>query len=430
MMTLKGKAGKVMQFLAMCGCMNIPTMRWMFDDLVSRTNYIYKMNKQEVVSRTVGVRPATYYLTDYGRKCLLSDYDTTPNVALYLIGNTQENCIEVKDAAVKERGRKLGELLVKFYRMGYSPLFTEKPDYFEIENEIIRRSRILLEEMDMNPNWKLRRINLEKNVEAAGNEIELLSRRMYDHIETRKRADVRKGGIHPELREKNRTKCFFTAREIKTGTNDIAALKMSRMMGLLITKQKSYMVYYPGKGSIRWNKQQELNMMMHIQRVLGKNGIYGNRVTMLGKEYINNLFIVDDYNVVLHILLMRFENNLRGDSFDDLKTYFATTDDIPLLINEELRKNFSAKLINRYSLQTRNKKPYYRGERCYIGTIFQLQIARAMDDDRIVFCLESQQELYKYYHMKPIVVDDIYNETMEEYREQLKTERKMKGRKD
>lgn len=386
------------------------------------------MYEYDVIRRTKQSRPSTYYLTDYGKRCLLCDYDTTPNVALYLIGNTPENCIEVKDEAAKERGRKLGELLVRFYRMGYTPFFTEKPDYFGIGGEIIRRCRVLLEEMDENESWKLRRVNLERKVNPAGNETELLSRRMYEQMKEKKKKELRKGGINQEAREENQRNCFYTAREIKTAAHDLAGLRMSRIMGVLVSDKKTYMIYYPGKGSMRWNKQQEINMMMHIQRILGQNAVYGKKESMLSKEHLNNLFIVDDYKAVLSILMMRFENNLKGDSFDDLMTYFATTEDIPLLINEEFRKNFSSKLIKKYALTVNNGKPYYKGERCYIGVIFQLQTARAMSDDKIVFCLKSQQVLYKYYHMKTILVDDIYNETMQEYLTSIKRRRSERRR--
>lgn len=417
MIQLKQKPGLIMELLSMCGCMNHKAMMRMFYNTAERNNCLSRTTKLHEtvkrIKRREGKMEAGFCLTEKGRKSLLCDYDTTPNVSLYVIGNTPENCMEIKEDAVQKRGRKLGDLLVAFYLLGYGILYTEKPDYFEVGPEVVRRCRVLLEEMDVDAkNVSLRRINLEKIVQPAGDETELLSRVMYDLMSKKKcEKNVRIGGIKEEKRRENRKSCFFTAREIKTSARDIASLKMSRTMGVLVTEKKSYLVYYPGERSMRWNKQQELNMMIYVQEMLGQQMIYGKKESRLSKDRLNNLFIVKNYDVILNILLMRFKNNLKGDSFDDLRTYFSTLEDLVLVLDNDLRKRFSQKLVQKYKIEIKEKKLYYQGEKCYIGAIFQLQAARVMEEGRVVFCLRSQEKLYQYFKVTPIFVDEVLEET-------------------
>ena len=65
--------------------------------------------------------------------------------------------------------------------------------------------------------------------------------------------------------ERIRDPCYYGSREVKEIGLDAVKIKSSRMTGMLLTKEKGYVVYYCGEALMKWGSREELRLKIFLQ---------------------------------------------------------------------------------------------------------------------------------------------------------------------
>lgn len=399
--------GELLQLISMSGCFDIRTMLEYFDwDKVRRKNHLYNLTKRNYLRRKRIKGKTIYLLTNEGREYLLSYKEGFLNTAVYNVGQTTESRMEYMDEYTIERGIRTGELLMRFHKMGYTPYINEKPDYFDVMEENNDRGIRIWKELSeaREKRGRIRNIplhtKLEYSPESYKSGVEMMCRLVQ-------------GKYPKDLEDQEPTrmqgKYFYTAREIKSHalSEGKEGIKGSRVIGLLLMKERGYLVYYPKDRKMRWEKTIELNVDHFVGNQLDQAKIFENRAL----NCLNNLFIVSNYDLVQEILVTQYGENLKADSFNELDSYFLRKEELPFILDEKARKEFSIRLLKDYGVKPTGKgRLEYQGRRCEIGVLFKLQGIRALPEESYIFCLKSQENLMKHFRLKPIIVDELCEE--------------------
>lgn len=399
-LTMGGRKGIFLKMLAHAGAIDYESIRIFYTGIsasIRNKDVQYLTNNGFIAKESMGDagKKKYFYLTEKGKKAVLgNDSATVWDCAMYISGNAFTNRMPVRSKMDQEKVRRCisqSKLLAEMYHSKTTVFFSEKEDLFYNTDRIEKCFNTINNE-DGTPSGIVRKIQIERGSKYK----EYTS--IYDDY------------LKKELRSRN---IYYLAAEIKGEDNPL--LRQSRALGCLQTPTAPYVIYDCGNRVMKWKKSAEMGMRQWIGEAY--RGKYKERYER-DTSFVKGLFLVKDYSIIERIISEEKRNRMLGNltllQMVYQKNYFATIDELRFYQNLDQLVDIYNRIAEIYDLERRNDgEILYHGEPALMGILFNIN-QYVNPNERYVFCLSSQAEMYEMSGRIPVTVDDIVKEIEDE----------------